>query len=81
MLRLCTLDQVNAPDSVLRHGRAPDGSVHVLSPSLSEDPSVLRGFYLRVVDEVLWLRGFMCDDLHVMGADDRWVLSAPTSAP
>ncbi|MDV7178202.1 hypothetical protein R4064_11295 [Micrococcus yunnanensis] len=80
-LRLRTLDQVNAPDSVLRHGRAPDGSVHVLSPSLSEDPSVHRGFYLRVVDEVPWLRGFMCDDLHVLGADDRWVVSAPTAAP
>ncbi|EZP54555.1 hypothetical protein ABZ787_13490 [Micrococcus luteus] len=81
LLRLRTLDQVNAPDSVLRHGRAPEGSVHVLSPSLGEDPRVHRGFYLRVVDEAPWLRGFMCDDLHVMGADDRWVLSAPTSAP
>lgn len=41
----------------------------------------IASFYLRVVDEAPWLRGFMCDDLHVMGADDRWVLSAPTSAP
>ncbi|MFD6282668.1 hypothetical protein [Micrococcus luteus] len=81
LLRLRTLDQVNAPDSVLRHGRAPEGSVHVLSPSLGEDPRVHRGFYLRVVDEVPWLRGFMCDDLHVMDANDRWVLSTPRTSP
>lgn len=81
LLRLHTLDHANALDSVLRHGRAPDGSVHMLSPSLSEDPSVHRGFYPRVVDEAPWLRGFMCDDLHAFGADDRWVVSAPTAAP
>lgn len=74
LLRLCTLDQVNSTDSVLRHGRVPDGSVHVLSPSLGEDPSVHRGFHLRVVEGVPWLRGFMCDDLHMFGADDRWIV-------
>ncbi|MBU8764014.1 hypothetical protein KM868_10965 [Micrococcus luteus] len=76
LLRLRTLDQVNAPDSVLQHGRAPDGSVHVLSPSLSEDPGVHRGFYLRAVDGVPWLRGFMCDDLHLFSAEDRWIVNA-----
>ena len=81
LLRLQTLDQVNAPDSVLRHSRAPDGSVHVLSPSLSEDPRVHRGFYLRVVDGSPWLRGFMCDDMHVFSGADRWVVCVPTAAP
>lgn len=75
LLRLVTLDQANAPDSVLRRGRAPDGSAHVLSPSLSDEPGVHRGLYLRVVDHVPWLRGFACDDLHVFGREDRWILA------
>jgi len=81
LLRLRTLNQVNAPDTVLRHCRAPAGSVHVLSPSLGGDPRVHRGFYLRVVDKIPWLRGFICDDLHVFRAEDRWVVSAPTATP
>ena len=43
LLRMATLDQANAPDSVLRHGRAPDGSAHVLSPSLGDEPGVGPG--------------------------------------
>jgi len=62
---------------MLRHGRAPAGSAHVLSPSLSEDPAVHQGFYLRVVDGVPWLRGFMCDDLHVFSPEDRWIMARP----
>ena len=75
LLRLATLDQANAPDSVLRHGRAPDGSAHVLSPSLGAEPGLHRGLYLRVVDRVPWLRGFACDALHVFGPEDRWILA------
>lgn len=75
LLRLATLDQANAPDSVLRHGRAPDGSAHVLSPPLGDEPGVHRGLYLRVVDRVPWLRGFACDDLHVFSTEDRWILA------
>lgn len=75
LLRLAALDQTNAPDSVLRHGRAPDGSAHVLSPSLGDEPGVHHGLYLRVVDHVPWLRGFACDDLHVFGPEDRWILA------
>ena len=75
LLRMATLDQANAPDSVLRHGRAPDGSAHVLSPSLADAPGLHRGLYLRVVDGVPWLRGFVCDDLHNFGPEDRWILA------
>ena len=75
LLRLATRDQANAPDSVLRHGRAPDGSAYVLSPSLGDEPGVHRGLYLRVVDHVPRLRGFTCDDLHVFGPEDRWILA------
>lgn len=74
LLRLAVLDQANAPDSVLRHGRAPAGSVHVLSPSLGEEAGLHRGFYLRVVGGVPWLCGFVCDDLHVFGPDVHWIL-------
>ncbi|MDO4239567.1 hypothetical protein [Micrococcus sp.] len=75
LLRMATLDQANAPDSVLRHGHAPDGSAHVLSPSLGDESGVHRGLYLRVVDHAPWLRGFACDDLHVFGPEDRWILA------
>lgn len=75
LLRLATLDQPNAPDSVLRHGCAPAGSAHVLSPPLGDEPGLHRGLYLRVVDRVPWLRGFACDDLHVFGPEDRWILA------
>lgn len=75
MLRLATLDQANAPDSVLRHGRAPVGSAHVLSPSLGDESGVHRGLYLRVVDHVPWLRDFACDALHVFGPEDWWILA------
>lgn len=57
--------------------------MHVLSPSLSAVPDLHLGFYLRVVDGTPWLRGFLCDDLHVFGPEDRWILraAAPSGVP
>lgn len=63
-LRLALLDQESAPDSVLSTGRAPTGSIHVASAPVSEDHEVPKGFYLRVIDGVPWLRGYRCDDVH-----------------
>lgn len=76
-LRLATTDQEQAPDAVLSAGRVPTGSLHVLSEPLSEDPEVPKGFYLRVVDGTVWLRGYCCDDEYVMPPESRLVLRLP----
>ncbi|QZY84073.1 hypothetical protein K7G68_11070 [Micrococcus luteus] len=60
---------------MLRHGHAPAGSAYALSSPLGDEPKLHRGFYLRVVDGVPRLRGFVRDDLHVFGLEDRWILA------
>ncbi|MDF2046956.1 MAG: hypothetical protein K0S70_3809 [Microbacterium sp.] len=80
-LRLATLDQASAPDSILSTGRAPTGSVNVASPVLRTDHDYPKGFYLRVIDGVPWLRGYRCDDEHVLSPDDRFAFRAPTCGP
>ena len=76
-LRLAITDQEQAPDSILSAGRAPTGAVHVLTAPLSADHDYPKGFYLRVVDGVTWLRGFRCDDEYVWPADAVLALRAP----
>lgn len=78
-LRLTLSDQEQAPDSVLSAGRAPTGSLHVLSAPLSEDHEVPKGFYLRVVDGVGWLRGYRCDDEYVLPPESALALRRPTT--
>lgn len=76
-LRLATMDQRNAPDSVLSAGRAPTGSVHIASELLSDDEAYPRGFYLRMVDGEAWLRGYRCDDTYEWGPEQRLALIQP----
>lgn len=70
-LRLATMDQANAPDSVLSAGRAPSGAIHVLSEPLVDDVTYPKGFYLRVVDGQAWLRGYRCDDTYMWPPEQR----------
>ena len=76
-LRLATMDQHNALDSVLSAGRAPTGAIHVASEPLSHDPAYPKGFYLRVVDDEVWLRGYRCDDTYEWGPEQRLALVQP----
>lgn len=76
-LRLATMDQHNAPDSVLSAGRAPNGAIHVASEPLSDDEAYPKGFYLRVVDDEVWLRGYRCDDTYEWGPEQRLALVQP----
>lgn len=46
-LRLATMHQPNAPDSVLSAGRASTGAIHIASEPLSDDPDYPKEFYLR----------------------------------
>jgi len=76
-LRLATMSQANAPDSILSAGRAPTGAIHVASAPLSDDVEYPKGFYLRVVDGQAWLRGYRCDDAYVWAADQRLAFLLP----
>jgi hypothetical protein len=71
-LRLLLTDQESAPDSVMSKGRAPSSSITVASAPLRDDHDYPKGFYLRVVDGVRWLRGYVCDDTHLWSPHDRF---------
>lgn len=79
-LRLAMTDQEQAPDSVLSAGRAPAGAVHVASAPLREDDEYPKGFYLRVVDGVSWLRGFRCDDEYRHPSESTFAFCRPSAA-
>ncbi|WP_192796768.1 hypothetical protein [Serinicoccus kebangsaanensis] len=53
------------------------GSIHVASEPLSEDEAYPKGFYLRVVDDEPWLRGYRCDDSYEWGPEQRLALTKP----
>ena len=76
-LRLATLGQPNAPDSILSAGRPPTGAVHIASEALSDDEAYPKGFYLRMVDDEAWLRGYRCDDTYRWGPEQRVALVKP----
>ncbi|WP_285242257.1 hypothetical protein [Pseudarthrobacter sp. fls2-241-R2A-127] len=76
-LRLATMGQTNAPDSILSAGRAPAGAIHVASKPVSDDVEYPKGFYLRVVDGRAWLRGYRCDDAYVWTPDQRLAFLLP----
>ncbi len=71
-LRLMTLSQEGAPDSVLSAGRPPTAAIHIASEPVSEDDEYPKGFYLRVVDGVPWLRGYRSDATYVMEPDQEY---------
>jgi hypothetical protein len=49
---------------------APPGSVTIASQAISLDDTVPKGFYLRRIEGVLWLRGYHCDAAHVWSPQD-----------
>ena len=53
--------------------RAPPGSITVATGPLSDDEAVPKGFYLRRIDGVLWLRGYRAPTDHVWSPDDTLV--------
>lgn len=78
-LRLEMMKQGNAPDSVLSAGRSPTGAIHVASEPISDDDKYPKGFYIRVVDGQLWLRGYCCDDMYVWTPEQRIAFLLPES--
>ncbi|WP_088285803.1 helicase [Ideonella sp. A 288] len=54
---------------VTKH-RAPPKSVTVVSGPLSQDDDTPKGFYLRKIEGLLWLRGYRSDASHIWSAED-----------
>jgi hypothetical protein len=77
-LRLHLLDQpeghLGQPPS--KH-RAPPGSITVASDPLSDDYETPKGFYLRRIEGVLWLRGYWSAPDDIRSLDDRLVFCRP----
>lgn len=70
-LRLAWKDQPESQSSLLSGThRAPDGAVTVMSDALCRDDSFPKGLYLRKVNGVLWLRGYVCGDDYAFAGDD-----------
>ncbi len=69
-LRLVTTDQESAPDAAMSHGFAPPGSITVAAPALDNDQGAPKGFYLRAVAGVLWLRGYHATDDYMWSPND-----------
>ncbi len=77
-LRLQYLDQ---PEGYCGHPitahRAPPGSITIASAPLSEDDEFPKGFYLRLIQGTLWLRGYRSGPEHVYDPDDRLIFCLP----
>ncbi|CAM3881079.1 helicase [Mesobacillus thioparans] len=73
-LRLDYLDQPEGNSgNLLQRNQAPSGSVTIASEILSKDDDFPKGFYLRRINGVLWLRGYSADHLHVWNPDDHFI--------
>lgn len=53
--------------------QAPYGSVTIASEALTGDDDFPRGFYLRRIEDVFWLRGYRSGTDHVWSEDDRFI--------
>lgn len=73
-LRLAYMDQPEGSlgNPVQRH-QAPSGSITIASEILTEDHDFPKGFYLRRISGILWLRGYRADHLHVWNPDDHFI--------
>ncbi|MDW0118557.1 helicase [Sporosarcina thermotolerans] len=72
-LRLAYLNQPEGSTGNLPRGQAPSGSITIASEIISEDDDFPKGFYLRKINGVLWLRGYIAEDLHVWKTEDHFI--------
>jgi hypothetical protein len=73
-LRLRYLDQPEGySGNPLQRHQAPSGSITIASEILTEDDDFPKGFYLRQINGVLWLRGYRADHLHIWNPDDHFI--------
>jgi hypothetical protein len=72
-IRLDYLEQAEGIQGNRSQHQAPTGSITIASEIVREDDAFPKGFYLRKIDGVLWLRGYIADDLHVWNPDDHFI--------
>ncbi|WP_091031679.1 helicase [Paenibacillus sp. CF095] len=73
-LRMQYLDQPEICSTNISEGKkAPYGSITIASAALTEDNEFPKGFYLRRINDKLWLRGYLADDLHIWSPHDRFI--------
>ncbi|WP_145318535.1 helicase [Paenibacillus xylanexedens] len=73
-LRMQYLDQPEICSTNISEGnKAPSGSITIASAALTEDIDFPKGFYLRRINDKLWLRGYLADDLHIWSPHDRFI--------
>jgi len=77
-LRLQYIDQPEGYwGQPLRRHQAPCGSITIASEKLTEDDDFPKGFYLRRIKGVLWLRGYRSGPEHVWEPDDHFIFHQP----
>ena len=59
-------------EPVRRH-QAPYGAITIALEILTEDDDFPKGFYLRRIKGVLWLRGYRSGPQHIYEHDDHFV--------
>lgn len=73
-LRLTYTDQPEGYSKNLpQQKQAPSGSITIASEILTEDNDFPKGFYLRKIDGMLWLRGYLTDQLHIWNPHDCFI--------
>jgi hypothetical protein len=71
-LSLCPVEV--GPFLRLQYLDQPQGFwITIASQKLSGDPEFPNGFYVRRLEDGLWLRGYIASDDHVWDADDHFV--------
>lgn len=68
--RLFWKDQPVSNDNVMYRHKAPDSSVTIASQVITSAVDQPKGFYLRNVNQKLWLRGYICDDDFIWNPND-----------
>src|SRR5262249_26290675 len=80
-LRLQFLNQPEGSvGAVTTQHRAPSGSITVASSPLDDSDQTPKGFYLRRIDGVLWLRGYWSWPGHMWSPEDVLVFSRDGSS-
>jgi len=73
-LRLQYLDQGEGYwGQPVRQHQAPSGSITIASEQLSADDDFPKGFYLRRIKGVLWLRGYRSGSHHIWESGDHFI--------
>jgi hypothetical protein len=73
-LRLKYQSQPVAPVNTASNN-APLGSLTVYSEPVNDDDDFPKGFYLRNIEGVLWLRAYRCSAEHIWSPGDRFIFS------